>query len=141
MFLRARRNSRGPGDERVQLADEPLQLVGIEAHTGAVADSPKPRRGTRCQRGTDATIAALRRGGVVEVADEATVALARYLAAALDRLDPLLFPAQAASLARAHLATIRLLRGIGDDRGNPPLGDELLALLSAPLGDGENPEP
>jgi hypothetical protein len=81
------------------------------------------------------TVAALRSGGRIEEVDAATVALARHLAAALDAVDPLEFPAQAASLARVQLSTLRTLRGTGadDDDG---LAD-LVAALSGPMGDAQ----
>jgi hypothetical protein len=79
------------------------------------------------------TISALRGGGRIEDADAATVALVRHLAGALDLVDPGEWPAQVASLARAQLAALKMLRGVGDD-SDDSLGD-LVAALSGPMGD------
>jgi hypothetical protein len=77
-------------------------------------------------------IAALRRTGRIEDVDAAAVALLRHTARALDEVDPVLWPAQVASLARVHLATLRDLRGTRDDDTSITA---LLAALSAPVGD------
>jgi hypothetical protein len=82
------------------------------------------------------TVAALRVGGRLESADDATVALARTLAAALDVVDPVESPAQLASLARAHLAALKLLRGVNDTDADEGLSD-LVAALQGPMGDAE----
>jgi hypothetical protein len=89
----------------------------------------------RNRRATERTIAALRAGGRLENVDAATLALARHLAAALDDVDSTEFPAQTASLARVQLATLRTLRGLSDDSGHDPDIGDLLAALSAPMGD------
>jgi hypothetical protein len=80
------------------------------------------------------TVAALRSGGRIEEVDAATVALARHLAAALDAVDPVEYPAQVASLARAQLGTLRILRGAAVDADDDGLAD-LVAALSGPMGD------
>jgi phage terminase small subunit len=97
----------------------------LEPEKGAV--------GTRNTRGAERTIAALRAGGRLEQVDDATLALVRTIAAAMDRVDPGTYPAQLASLARAQLAALKMLRGINDDDDDSL--DELLATLSAPMGD------
>ena len=107
-------------------------MAGSEVHHDATS-GPR-RRGRRNQAGTEDTIAALRATGRLEGVDASAVALARHLARALDEVDGARYPAQTASLARAHLATVKVLRGIEDDSTNGA-ADELLAYLSAPLGD------
>jgi hypothetical protein len=90
----------------------------------------------RNQSAVEHTVAALRRGGRLEGVDAATVALARHLAVALDRVDARAYPAQTASLARAQLAALRLLRGERDDDRDVSAGiDEILAAMSGTLGD------
>jgi P27 family predicted phage terminase small subunit len=102
--------------------------------TGDVVERDS-RKHWRNQRATERTITALRDGGRIEPVDDAALALARHLARALDRVDAARFPAQTANLARVHLTVLRTLRGIDDsDRDEPAIGD-LLAALSAPLGD------
>lgn len=92
--------------------------------------------GYRNKRAFDRTVDALRQVGRLEPVDEATVALGRTLAEALDVVDSEQFPAQVASLSRAHLATIRMLRGVaaGDDDGGI---SDWIAGLSAPMGDAQ----
>jgi hypothetical protein len=93
----------------------------------------RARKRTRNRSGVEGTLRALRGGGRLEGVDDATVALARHLAWALDEVDPVEFPAQSASLARAQLATLRLLRGkVDDDDGGGSGLDELLAALGDP---------
>jgi hypothetical protein len=87
-------------------------------------------------QGVERTVAGLRDAGRLEAADEAAVALARTLAGALDTVDPVVWPAQVASLARAQLATLKLLRGVADDDRDAGL-DELLAAL----GNASEPGP
>jgi hypothetical protein len=69
------------------------------------------------------------------------MALARHLAGALDQIDVARYPAQTASLARAHLNVLQTLRGlnVNDDDG-APLAD-LLAYLSTEVGDQAHTEP
>jgi P27 family predicted phage terminase small subunit len=94
---------------------------------------PTRRRGRRNSEAIQSTIATLRHTGRLEKADDATVALARTLAQALDTVDPETQPAQLASIARAQLATIKLLRGVADDGDSGSGGlDELLAALGDP---------
>jgi len=137
------------------LVRSPLNLVKADnAHTIAalarqlgLASPPGDDEGARQiaqayrnRAATERTITGLRRGGRLEDADAAAVALARHIAHALDHLDPARWPAQTASLARVHLATLRALRGVDDNDQQQPGGiDELLAALSAPVGDPENP--
>ena len=92
-----------------------------------------PRR-SRNAAAVERTVAALRSGGRLEAADDATVALARTLAAALDLVDPVDGPAQMASLARAHLAALKLLRGVTDTDADDGLAD-LVAAMHGPMGD------
>jgi hypothetical protein len=97
--------------------------------------SPTRRNRTAVER----TITALRHGGRLEEVDAATTALARHLAGALDTVDAGAYPAQTASLARVHLATLRQLRGLDDtERDDAGIGD-LLAALSAEVGDPAQP--
>jgi P27 family predicted phage terminase small subunit len=93
--------------------------------------------GYRNQAAIEHTIAALRSGGRLEAVDAAAAALARHLARALDLVDASRYPAQTASLARVQLATLRTLRGIDDEV--PSSVDDILAYLSAPLGDAPQP--
>ena len=58
-----------------------------------------------------------------------TVALVRTLAEALDVIDPGGQPAQLASVARAQIAAVRLLRGEASDRDDHSLDDLLAALV------------
>jgi hypothetical protein len=92
-----------------------------------------PRR-SRNTTAIERTVVALRATGRLEPVDEATVALARTLAMALDVADPEESPAQLASLARAQLSTLKLLRGVNDTDGDDGLND-LLAALHGPMGD------
>jgi hypothetical protein len=93
----------------------------------------------RNRAATERTISALRKGGRLEEVDAAAVALARHLARALDDVDGAKLPAQTASLARVQLATLRTLRGIDDGSERDTGVDELLAMLSAPVGDPPQP--
>jgi P27 family predicted phage terminase small subunit len=105
-------------------------------------DAPALRANARYRNAAalERTITALRSGGRLEDADAATAALARHLAAALDAVDAEAFPTQTASLARAQLATLRMLRGERDDDHAPADIDALIAaLVSAPLGDASEP--
>jgi hypothetical protein len=108
---------------------------------GELVPAPRRRRRWRNADAVERTIEALRAGGRLEGADAATVALTRHLASALDQVDAVDFPAQVASLARAQLAALRLLRGTNDDDdGGPSDADALLAaLLSPTVGDAEEP--
>jgi hypothetical protein len=90
----------------------------------------------RNQRATERTISALKAGGKLEHVDDAAVGLARHLAAALDHVDPAANPSQTASLARAHLAVLRTLRGLDGPSAEP--GFDLAALLRTPVGDEAN---
>jgi P27 family predicted phage terminase small subunit len=102
-------------------------------------EAPPTRAGWRNAAAAERTITALRSGGRLEDVDAATTALVRHLAAALDGLDATEFPAQTASLARVQLAAIRTLRGGDDDDAHDGSIGELLAALSAPMGDGSEP--
>jgi P27 family predicted phage terminase small subunit len=103
--------------------------------TGPPVAPRAPQRRYRNAKATDATIGALRATGRLEKVDSAAVALTRTLAEALDVVDPESYPAQLASLARAQLATLHVLRGgANDDTGSASL-DELLAAL----GDASQP--
>ena len=91
----------------------------------------------RNQAATERTIASLRLTGRLEEADAGAIALARHLARSLDVTDPAQFPAQTASLARAHLKALGALRGTDDDARTGTNIDVLLAQLSTPVGDTE----
>jgi hypothetical protein len=93
----------------------------------------------RNRRATERTITALRKGGRLEEVDAAAVALARHLASALDEVDGSKLPAQTASLARVQLAALRTLRGVDDGSDRDADLSELLAVLSAPVGDTPQP--
>jgi hypothetical protein len=95
--------------------------------------------GRRNRAATERTITALRAGGKIEVVDAAAIALARHLATALDEVDPEVRPAQVASLARVHLATLRTLRGVDDGSERDADVGDLLALLSTEVPDTPNP--
>jgi hypothetical protein len=97
------------------------------------AAAPRFRNSAAVER----TITALRSAERVVDADAAAVALARHVARALDQIDPARYPAQTASLARVHLQTLRHLRGDEEHDGGGV--DELIALLSAPVGDTAQP--
>ena len=89
----------------------------------------------RNQVATERTLKSLREVGRIALIDSATVALTRTLAEALDRVDPEVYPAQMANLARAQLAALRLLRGsIDDDNDGAALSDFITA-LSSEMGD------
>ena len=87
-------------------------------------------RRTRNSAGLERSLKCMRDAGKIEEVDDALVALARHLADALDSVDPVEQPAQTASLARAQLATLRVLMGGADD--DPGL--DLAAVLAA-MGD------
>jgi hypothetical protein len=93
----------------------------------------------RNRKATERTISALRQGGRLEAVDAAAVALARHLAAALDEVDGAKLPAQTASLARVQLAALRTLRGFDDDTDRDADVSDLLAILSAEVGDPPQP--
>ena len=86
----------------------------------------------RNQAATERTITSLRQLGRLEPVDEATLALVRTVALALDRIDPEEQPAPMASLARVQLAALKLLRGQTDDTDALAA---VLAGLSAEMGD------
>jgi phage terminase small subunit len=81
-----------------------------------LAAPPKAKGRTRNQRAMEGTISALRGLGRLEPVDEATLALCRSLATAMDALDP--DDPSIASLARTQLQALRLLRGQADDDAN-----------------------
>ena len=92
---------------------------------------------TRNARAVEVTIAALRTGGRLEPVDAATVALVRTLAHDLDEVDPGGSPAQLATLARAQLAALKLLRGVNDTDD----GDDFAEFIAAMRGEmGDAPE-
>src|SRR5215471_8841106 len=79
-----------------------------------LAEPPRsPQKRLRNQRGMESTIEALRATGRLERVDEATLALCRSLALAMDSLEP--DDPAIASLARTQLQALRLLRGQADD--------------------------
>jgi P27 family predicted phage terminase small subunit len=96
-------------------------------------DVPAVPRRYRNQRAAEATIAALRQSGRIEVVDEATIALVRTLASALDRLEPEEDAAPLASLARTQIQALKMLRGQSDDSADALA--TLLASLSTEMGD------
>jgi hypothetical protein len=117
------------------------KLGGTGARWQGMADTERRRaRKGRNAAATEKTIASLRRGGRIEGVDAAALALARHLALGLDTVDPARYPAQTASLARIHLATLKSLRGIDDNDAAHDAGiDELLAALSTEVGDPAQP--
>jgi hypothetical protein len=104
-----------------------------------VGDAARVNPRQRNRAATEHTITALRAGGKIEAVDAAAIALARHLAAALDEVDPEARPAQVASLARVHLATLRTLRGVDDDSERDADVGDLLALLSTEVGNPPQP--
>ena len=90
----------------------------------------------RNKAGVERTLKALRTRERLLETDEAIIALIRSTAAALDTVDPAAWPAQYASLARAHLAALCTLEGVRDDDATLDV-DTLLATLR----DGEDTEP
>jgi P27 family predicted phage terminase small subunit len=114
------------------------QLARELGLTGRPEPEVPARRTFRNGAAIEKTVAALRSGGRLTDVDAAAVAMARHLAEALDRVDPARWPAQVASLARVQLATLRTLRGLDDEPGDAYGIDELLAGLSAPVGDPED---
>jgi P27 family predicted phage terminase small subunit len=106
--------------------------LGIGVDASLPPEKPKRYRNARA---TERTVEGLRRGGRLDsVVDDASIALARTLAEALDRVDPETFPAQLASLARVHLSAIRALRGQSEDDNDSGISD-WVATLSGALGD------
>jgi hypothetical protein len=100
------------------------------------ADVSAPPRRYRNQRSAEATISALRQLGHLEPVDEATLALVRTVASALDMIEATEAPAALASLARVQLAAITMLRSYADDST-----DTLAALLASMSGEmGDAPE-
>ncbi len=114
--------------------------LGLTTRSEPDSDEPAetPRRAWRNSAATERTITALRNTGKLEEADSATTALTRHLARALDQVDPARFPAQVASLARVQLNALRQLRGLDQEDSGGDL-TELLAALSAPMGDTSEP--
>jgi len=107
--------------------------IGIDP---ALAEPAPPAHQARYrnQAAVERTITGLRNLGRLEPVDDATVALTRTLADAMDRVDPTTYPAQLASLARAQLASLRMLRGASEDDSDSGLSD-IIAALSSPMGD------
>jgi P27 family predicted phage terminase small subunit len=101
------------------------------------AELPVPTRPVRFRNRSamEKTLSGLRAGGRLERADEATVALTRTLAEALDKVDAEMYPAQIASLARSQLAALRLLRGSPENDADSGLADILAAAMQGPMGD------
>jgi hypothetical protein len=95
------------------------------------------RRLPRNQMGTERTLDALRAAGRLENVDASTVALARTLAEALDRVDPERYPSQLANLAKAQLDTLRVLRG-NDDTDDRAFA-QWLSSVQATMGDAPQP--
>jgi hypothetical protein len=103
---------------------------------GGTEDLTPPRGGYRNRRSAEATISALRLLGHLEPVDEATLALVRTVATALDTVEPTESPAALASLARVQLAALTMLRSHADDDT-----DTLAALLATMSGEmGDAPE-
>jgi phage terminase small subunit len=123
------------------LVRNPLQSVkaanasvirNLARDLGLDGEEPAPPGRYRNQSATERTIAALRQTGKIEPVDEATLALVRTVAAALDQLDVAEAPAPMASLARVQLSALKLLRGQPDDTDTLAT---LLTGLSAEMGD------
>jgi hypothetical protein len=95
------------------------------------------RRLPRNQLAIERTIEALKKVGRLEGIDESTVALARTLAEALDKVDAQRYPSQTANLAKAMLDTLRVLKGNGDDSDRA--FNEWLASMQTPMGHPSQP--
>jgi P27 family predicted phage terminase small subunit len=125
-------------------AENAAVIVALARQLGLAAkgdsdEPPAPAPGRwRNSAATERTITALRKGGRLEEVDSAATALARHLARALDSVDAARYPAQVASLARVQLTALRTLRGVDEEEGGAGI-DELLAALSAPVGDTPQP--
>jgi P27 family predicted phage terminase small subunit len=89
----------------------------------------------RNQSAIERTLKSLTEAGRLERVDDATVALTRTLAEALDRVDPEVYPAQMATLARVQLAALRMLRGKHDDDDDGAALGDLISALSSEMGD------
>jgi len=121
------------------LVRNPLQSVKHANVTAAralardlgLAQPPRQRRRHLNRRAMEATISALGGLGRLEPVDEATLALCRSLAAAMDALDP--DDPAIASLARTQLQALKLLRGQTDDSATALA--TLLAAVSTSMGD------
>jgi hypothetical protein len=87
------------------------------------------RRG-RNHAAFERTLAALRTGGRLEPIDAALVAVGRTLATELDDPDSV-----SSQTAWAYLAVLKTLRGSADDTDDTVGLADLVAALSAPLGD------
>jgi P27 family predicted phage terminase small subunit len=92
----------------------------------------------RNQAAIERTLTSLKKHGRIEPVDDATVALTRTLAEALDRVDPETYPAQMANLARAQLAALRLLRGTADDDNDNAALSSFISAMSTEMGDAED---
>ena len=89
----------------------------------------------RNQAATEKTLKSLTDGGRLETVDAACIALTRTLAEALDRVDPEVYPAQMATLARVQLAALRMLRGKQDDDDDGAALSDFIAAMSTEMGD------
>jgi P27 family predicted phage terminase small subunit len=89
----------------------------------------------RNQSAIEKTLKALTEGGRLETIDAAAIALTRTLAEALDRVDPEVYPAQMATLARVQLAALRMLRGKNDDDDDGAALSDLISAMSSEMGD------
>jgi hypothetical protein len=81
---------------------------------------------------TRRTIQAMKRAGSIEEVDSLVVANVMFTAKLLDELDPDTPPNQVASLARAHLAASKALRGDHDEAIDGGLGQIIAALATPP---------
>jgi P27 family predicted phage terminase small subunit len=108
--------------------------IGVDPSLPAVQST---NRGVkfRNQRAMEKTLKSLTDGGRLEAVDAACIALTRTLAEALDRVDPEVYPAQMATLARVQLAALRLLRGKQEDDDDNAALSDFIAAMSTEMGD------
>jgi P27 family predicted phage terminase small subunit len=129
--------------QKGNLVRNPLQTIktanaavirNLARDLGLHDEQPAPAGRYRNQSAAERTIAALRQTGKIEAVDEATLALVRTVAGALDQIDPEGEAAAMASLARVQLSALKMLRGQPDDTDSLAA---VLAGLSAQMGDAE----
>jgi P27 family predicted phage terminase small subunit len=108
--------------------------IGVDPSLPALQSASRSVK-RRNQAAIERTLKQLKQNGRIEPIDDATVALTRTLAEALDRVDPETYPAQMANLARAQLAALRLLRGTADDDNDNAALSSFIAAMSTEMGD------
>jgi phage terminase small subunit len=108
--------------------------IGVDPSTPATQSTNRSVR-RRNQSAIEKTLKCMTDGGRIEAVDAAAVALTRTLAEALDRVDPEVYPAQMATLARVQLAALRMLRGKQDDDDDNAALSDFIAAMSTEMGD------